>query len=78
MEVAQVSRGNAMQVTLYILAGWFGLGALGGLTLLGTSIVFRRSELPIALHIAEAQHRQPSAGDVPEPVRSAILESTHR
>ena len=76
MEVAQVSRGKAMQVTLYILAGWFGLGALGGLTLLGTSIVFRRSELPLALQIAEAQHRQP-AGNVPEPVRSAILESTH-
>jgi hypothetical protein len=64
-----------MQVTIYILAGWFGLGALGGLTLLGTSIVFRRSELPLALHIAEAQHRP--ASDVPEPVRSAILESTH-
>lgn len=37
-----------MQVMLYILAVWFGLGALAGLALLGTSIVFRRSELPSA------------------------------
>ena len=48
-----------MQITLYVLAGWFGLGALGALTLLGMSIVLRRSELPLALQTPEAQRRQP-------------------
>ena len=63
-----------MQVTLYILAGWFGVGALGALTLLGMSVVLRRSELPLALQMPEAQHRHPLGDDLPEAVRSAVLE----
>ena len=54
-----------MQITLYVLAGWFGLGALGALTLLGMSIVLRRSELPLALQTPEAQRRQPFGDDLP-------------
>ncbi len=63
-----------MQVTLYILAGWFGLGALGGLTLLGTSVVFRRSELPQAPQIPEAQHRRSLGDDLSDAGRSSVLE----
>ena len=65
-----------MQVMLFILVVWFGLGALAVLALLGTSVVFRRSELPLAMQIADTQHRQLPVGALPQIVRPAVTGQT--
>jgi hypothetical protein len=59
-----------MQIALYILAAWFGFGLLGGLTLIGTTMVNRRSneQLPPSLtagvNAVEAHAPKSDAGDV--------------